>query len=234
MAQKIHPISFRLGVVQVWNSTIQFYGKSFNQYYLILHKYLQIQNFLFRLFKKNNLLLDFQELKIKRNKICLNIYYLYLPYVKNFDNYLFFGKISKIINQWYFLPNKIHFYLKSELKSTANLIVIYAQYLLNKNMMHKKVLWNLCKLLQLQLDIEKVCCFKSGLLKIKLKGYKIRLAGRLDGSKNQMAKSIEHTTGALPLTNIKNCVEYKNKELYTKSGVCGLQVWLFYEIKEFE
>lgn len=230
MAQKINPISFRLGVIQIWNSSIQIYGKSFNQYHLILHKYLQIQKFLHKLFSKNNLLLDLQEIKIQKNKISLNIHYSYLSYKKKVINKNLFLKTFKMVNQWFYLPNKIHFYLKSELKSTANLVIVYAEYLLEQSISHKKILISLCKLLELQLNKQKISFFKTGLFKTKLKGFKIRLAGRLDGSKNQMAKSIEQISGSLPLASIKSYVEYKSIALYTKSGICGLQIWLFYEI----
>ena len=58
MAQKINPISFRLGITQVWNSTLQIYGKSFSGYFLLLHKQLQIQNFIKRYFQKHGFQLN--------------------------------------------------------------------------------------------------------------------------------------------------------------------------------
>ena len=79
-------------------------------------------------------------------------------------------------------------------------------------------------ILESQINSNKICYFKSGILTVKLKGYKIRLSGRLEGSKTQMAKSIEQVEGSLPLTSIKNYVEYKKAEIYTKSGICGIQV----------
>lgn len=66
--------------------------------------------------------------------------------------------------------------------------------------------------------------FKYGFKKVYLKGFKIRLSGRFEGSKTQMAKSVEYTIGSLPLTCLNSYVEFKKKELFTKSGICGLQI----------
>ena len=230
MAQEIHPIGFRLGIIQVWKSLLQIYGKSFNQYSLLLHKYLQIQRILFRIFLKSNLILNHQEWHISKNFIFLNIYYEHIDKSRIFINKKFIIKLFKIINQLFLSNIFINFYLKLESEPTVNLISIYTQHLLEQNNPPKKILWNLCKLLEKQEKQEKIHFFKFGIFKVKLKGFKIKLSGRLEGSKNQMAKSMEQSVGSLPLTSIKSYIEYKNKEIYTKSGICGIQIWLFYEI----
>ena len=230
MAQKVNPIIFRLGTIQIWESLLQVYGKSFKQYSLILHKCLQLQNLLIRLFKKNNLLLDKQEWKLYQNKIFLSIEYLPLLDTKKAFTKSFFERLFCIINQWFTTKVIVQYYLKSELKYTTNLIVYYTEYLLEKNITSKKILLNLSNLLEKQLNFKKVSYFKPGILVVKLKGFKICLSGRLEGSKNQMAKSIEQTSGSLPLTSINNYVEYKTEGIHTKSGMFGIQIWLFYEI----
>ena len=232
MAQKINPTNFRLGLIQVWKSYLQMYGKSFKQYFKILHKYLQIQNVIIRLFNINNFSLNHQEWKINRKKTFLNIYYSKLPKIqlKATSNNKFFTKVHKIIKQWFLMNVFIRFYLSSDLKPTTNLVVMYVQNLIDQNISSKKILWNLCKLLEKLLNKKKVFLFKKGIFAVTLKGFKVRLTGRIEGSKSQMAKSIEQIVGSLSLTNIKSYVEYKNKTIYTKSGTCGVQVWLFYKI----
>ena len=177
MAQKIHPIGFRLGIIQVWKSLLQIYGKSFNQYSLLLHKYLQIQKILFRLFLKNNLMLNCQEWQISKNFIFLNIYYVYIDKSKIFINKNFINQFIKIINKLFLSKIFVNFYLKLESEPTVNLISIYAQYLLEQSNSPKKILWNLCKLLEKQKNLEKINFFKSGVLKVKLRGFKIKLSG---------------------------------------------------------
>lgn len=230
MAQKINPISFRLGISQVWDSTLQLYGKSYLNYFLIFHKYLQIRNILNRIFLKNNLIIDFQEWKIYKNKISLNIYYSHLFNSKQINHLNCFNKVSKTILEWFSIISSIHFYLKAQKTSTTKILIAYTHYLLEQNISAKKIIWNLCKFLETNKKIEKISYFKFGIFKLHLKGFKIRLSGRFDNSKNQMSKNIEQTVGSLPLTCLKSSVEYINKEIYTKSGICGLQIWLFYEI----
>lgn len=230
MAQKINPISFRLGTTQIWESFLQIYGKSFKQYALLLRKYLQLQKTLIRVLNKNNFLLDKQEFKVHKKKVVMNLYYLILPDNKSVYNKIFFKEVIKIVEQWLSLKTVIKFYLKSESKCTTNLITLYTKKLFEQNITPKKILWNLCIFLESHKNSNKVCYFKSGVLTTKLKGYKIRLSGRLEGSKTQMAKSIEQIEGSLPLASINNYVEYKKEEIYTKSGICGIQIWLFYEI----
>lgn len=229
MAQKINPISFRLGITQVWNSTIQVYGKSFNIYFLILQKQIQIQEYLIRFFQLNNFLLNYQEWKIHKNKIFLNVYYSLSFYSKTTRNLLFLKQLSELISRWFSNEIFIRFYLKPQWSSTSNLIVAYTQYLLEQKTTPKKIIWNLCKFLKAYMKSTKISYFKFGVLKTSLTGFKIRLSGRFDDS-NQMAKKFEQTVGSLSLTNLESFIEYSNKEIPTKSGICGIQVWLFYSI----
>lgn len=99
MAQKINPTSFRLGTNQIWDSSLQIYGKSYNFYFTNFHKFLQIKNFLYRFFNFFNFLLIQEEIKISKNKLFLKIYYSYLPNSKKLKNHVFISKISNIIFQ---------------------------------------------------------------------------------------------------------------------------------------
>lgn len=229
MAQKVNPTGFRLGTAKVWKSFIQIHGTSFNIYRTVLREYFQIQSVLFRLFHKNNFILDSQEMKIGNDIVFLNIYYLNSPSRQKLKKVKFFSNIWLIINQLFKLKVSVRFYLKPELRSTATLVTAYTKYLLEHSTMPMKVLLNICKLLDNNLNSKKISYSKSGIIRMTLKGFKIKLSGRLDGSKSQMAKSIEQSLGTLSLTSLKSYVEYKNEKIYTKSGICGLQIWLFYE-----
>ncbi|MGH1163428.1 hypothetical protein ACQVTW_31165 [Bacillus mycoides] len=57
-----------------------------------------------------------------------------------------------------------------------------------------------------------------------LRGYKIKLSGRLDDQKNQMAKHFTLKKGSLTLTNLNSYVDYKNINLNTKLGVCNIKI----------
>jgi|GEM_PF-5891287 len=89
---------------------------------------------------------------------------------------------------------------------------------------------NVNKVLNLCLNLNKISYFKKGPFRIKLIGFKIRLAGRFDNSRNQMAKITKYNSGSLSLSTLKNKVEYSKNEIFTKFGTCGFQIWLFYKI----
>lgn len=230
MAQKINPTSFRLGINQIWDSSLQTYGRSLNFYSLNIHKFLQIHDILSKFFLLHDFLFISEEIKINKSKFLLNIYYSYLPKFKKVGNYNFFKKIIKITSQWFKLNVCIRFYFKLSETPTTNLLVAYTKILLDQNVSSKKILWNLCRLLEFYMNSYKLSYSKIGFKKIYLKGFKICLSGRFDGSKNQMAKTFKQTTGSLSLSCLKSYVEYKKEEIYTRSGVCGIQIWLFYEL----
>nr|AHX02542.1 ribosomal protein S3 [Sebdenia flabellata] len=227
MTQKINPISLRLGITQVWDSILQNYGKLNKNYSLILHKQIQFYKFLMQLLNSSKLLVSQKELQFKNNYVLVNLYYLNenLP-ISSLD----LTKISKIIFQWFFVRVVLRLYLKYKLYSSINLVFNYTKYLLEQGELPTKILWNLCRFLEVHLNANKVFNSVKGPIRVNLKGFKIRLAGRLDGSKNQMAKTIEQKVGSLPLASLKSYVEFLNTEIHTKLGTCGLQIWLFYSI----
>lgn len=226
MAQKINPISFRLGVTQLWNLNFQVYGQTFKFYTSILHKYLKIYKFLNRLFYLSNFSLNYQEWKISRSKIKISIFYSVLLFNNKTQNFRY---LLKIIRFWFIENVCIYPYLKVSWSLSDSLLIAYIRYLLKKNVTLKKVVWNLNKFLKLYLNSKKLCYFRHGILRLHLKGFKIKISGRFDNSKNQLAKSFEQSAGHLPLTCLKSYVIFFNEKIYTKSGTCGLKVWLYYE-----
>lgn len=231
MAQKINPISFRLGTIQVWNSLLQVYGKSFKNYLPIINNQLNLQDFITRYLKLNGLQLNYYEWKTYKNKTFLNIYFS-PSFNNNKLNLTNLQQLSNLLSKWYSNKFVIYFYLNSKRSLTSNFLTSYTKYLIEEKLGPKKIISNLCRFLQIQLNSSKIMYFKLGLTKTELIGFKIRLVGRFDGS-NQMAKSFDQTVGTLSLTNLSSFVEYSNVEIHTKLGVCGVQIWLFFIPKKF-
>nr|YP_010164458.1 ribosomal protein S3 [Polyopes lancifolius]QRM91053.1 ribosomal protein S3 [Polyopes lancifolius] len=226
MAQKINPISLRLGLIQVWDSTLQNYGKLYINYSTILHSQLQIYQFLIHFFSFNKLLLGSKQLSHSSDKVLLNITHSnliqgsdknLLVQPPGFSNH-FNGKILTRL------------YLRLQWFSTVDLVFNYVQYLLKQNIPLNKIFLNLCRLFENQLNSKKILYSTHGPIIGNLRGFKIRLSGRFDNSRNQMAKSIKYKVGSLSLMKLQSHVEFKNSEISTKLGTCGLQLWLFYEI----
>lgn len=230
MAQKINPISFRLGKFQVWGLILQNYGKTCKFYSQILHKQLKVFRYLNRVFYFNNLSLNYIEWSITKNKIYLNIYGSHLLNVKFFNFTDFQKEILLTTSQLLFLPIYPRFYFKTAWYSVSDLLVFYICYLTKQDHSLHKIINNVEKILNSSLNLVKISYFKNGPTKMKLIGFKIRLAGRFENTRNQMAKVTKSSLGLQSLTSLQYYTEYSNKEIFTKFGTCGLQIWLFYKI----
>nr|YP_009445879.1 30S ribosomal protein S3 [Betaphycus gelatinus]ATX68844.1 30S ribosomal protein S3 [Betaphycus gelatinus] len=230
MAQKINPVSFRLGTTQIWNSNLQVYGKSYKVYSLLSFQYLEIDELIKRILNFNGFSVGYQNWKIGKYKIQLSIHYSELIFTEKKSKLSAFKSIFKILNNWF--PGKISLVLYfNNLKDSLfnNFLVEYTQYLTSINTSSKKVIWSISKLLKIYLKNEKIIFYKKGILKARLKGFKISFKGRLEDSKAQMAKSLQYSEGNLPLNTLKSYISYSNNVIYTKNGTCGLKIWLFYE-----
>jgi len=58
-----------------------------------------------------------------------------------------------------------------------------------------------------------------------VKGVRIALSGRLDGS--EMSRSEYATDGKIPLTTIRADIDYSHHTAYTKYGTVGVKVWIY-------
>nr|AMR57147.1 ribosomal protein S3 [Gracilaria salicornia] len=230
MARKVNPISLRLGLTQVWNLTIQNYGKLNYCYMSSFLQYWRTRNIIAKILKFNKFLINDKELWYINNTLFLNIYMVELV-KKHSDMYLFLIKeLSKLVCKWFSLKVDLRIYKRISWMTTSNLMLSYVSYLFDENRNLNKILWQVCTFLKKHLHKGKVVYSTKGIRIAYLKGFKIRLVGRFDNTKSQMAKSIQQGSGSLSLLSLKNQVEYMQKNLHTKLGSCGLQIWLFYEI----
>lgn len=61
-----------------------------------------------------------------------------------------------------------------------------------------------------------------------LRGLTITISGRLSGRKQGMAKTVTKTIGRVPLSGLKQTVDYDQGFVTTKLGSLGIKVWVFY------
>lgn len=224
MSQKINPISFRLGLFQVWNNTFQVYGKNFYSYRQLLFLKSYIENYLIiKTTFKSSLFLNSISWFANLNTIILLVDYA------SIHKYNF-----KIINPEkieYFLENfKVKFYTIKNLTwlNSANLVSSYILFTFNSTDSFKSGLKYLLIFLNLHLGTKKVFYTAQGIVILKLRGFKIKISGCFDNTRGQMSKSLKYTRGSLSLLKLNNYVEYSYAPIYTKSGVNGFHIWLFY------
>lgn len=226
MSQKINPISFRLGLSQVWNSTFQLYGKNLSFYTNFLYLKSVLNNYIKRYFNSKQIFLGSIHWFILKEKVILLI-----TYKSYFNNN--FPKLYKLNFLLHFLNNwNLKLYLLKQMSwvNTPNLIISYILYNRKKNFTLKKTLKRVIFVLSTHLNSKKIIYNTKGPISLKLKGFKIKISGRFDNTRNQMAKTLSNSKGHLPLSKLNSYVEYHNTEIYTTSGLNNLQVWLFYTI----
>nr|AYR06598.1 ribosomal protein S3 [Lithothamnion sp.] len=228
MSQKINPISNKLGISQIWDTTFSKYGKNFKVYNKLFYKQFKVQLYLTFLLVSKNFCLDKITINFTNKNLFVNIF------VFDIDNVNFTPKVSSLLrtnSAWLIMPIIFNFYKKLNLTNSAFLLSNYFLSLAFKENSPKKILKNIYTVLKDQTGKFKVIYTTQGIKKVKLKGFKLQLSGCFEPSRTQMARTIQCNFGSLPLTTLNGYTEYSNSTLYTKFGSCGLKIWLFYEFK---
>lgn len=226
MSQKINPISFRLGLSQVWNNTFQLYGKNLPPYISFLYLKLTLYNYLRRYLNSKQVFLGSLYWFILKDKIVLLIIY-----ESCFNSNLL--KLEKLNLFLHFLTNwnlKLYLLKQTSWVNTPALIISYILYNRKKNFSLKKILKRVTFILNSRLNSKKIVYNTKGPIFLRLKGFKIKISGRFDNTRNQMSKTLSNSGGNLPLSKLNSYIEYHNSKIYTNSGLNNLQVWLFYTI----
>ena len=220
MAQKLNPTSIRIGQYSPWIITYQTYGKSL--YYFSYYHFFFLFSFFFTFF---NFFSTLSNIFLLDNKI-----YLFVNTSTTKSNHakLRFG--LKKIKRWPRITNqpKFRFFPVSNILNLASSISFYFQFLFFKKIIFRKIILILAKLLRQQIGTTKLVFLKFGLKKVKLKGFKLKLTGRFENTKNQMAKKVEYAEGSLSLLPVNSVIEFFTLNIYSKLGVCNFKIWLFY------
>nr|YP_009317578.1 ribosomal protein S3 [Pterocladiella media]AOX49030.1 ribosomal protein S3 [Pterocladiella media] len=224
MAQKTNPIGLRLGLTQVWGTIAQNYGKKDSLYHLFLVNQFLISKILEQYFisVKDKIVID-KQFVFHYGYMVLNL--------KCLNKQLRLDKNLKTNLELLFpLEFKLNFFNSAETNLTAKFITLYAEYIFNKTGNLKKVSLNIFIFLRKRLNSKKISYLNKTITQLNLIGFKIKISGRFDNSRNQMAKSYEQSYGSLSLIRLENYVEFHNKTIFTKLGTCSFQIWLFYRI----
>lgn len=227
MSQKINPISFRLGLFQVWNDTIPIYNKK-NNFYLLNQKN-NLENYLNSLFSKMKIYLGSSILVLSSSKVLVVI--TYSDY-KNLSLQLpnLVRHLNNTVKKLFYVPAFVYLVKYTSWSSSSELVKFYLLSENSKTLSIKNVLQNTSKIILNQLGTKKSVYTSKGPVLLKLSGFKLKLSGRFDNSRNQMTKTIKYSKGSLPMPSINTYSEYSHVRIHTKSGVCGLGIWLTYTI----
>ena len=225
MSQKINPISFRLGLFQVWNDTVSTYNKK-SDFSPLNQKYL-LENYFGSLLTKAGIHVGNFSWVISSNRVLLVITYVDTK-ESSFQSSNILQRLNGIIRKVFGASSSVYLIKHLSWSSSSELIKAYLRTENNQALPIKNVLRNASKVVFNQLGTKRCIYTSKGPLMLQLSGFKFKLSGRFDNSRNQMTKTIKYGHGSLPMPSISTYSEYSHTHIYTKSGVCGLGIWLTY------
>jgi small subunit ribosomal protein S3 len=207
MGQKTHPLGFRLGITQEYNSI--WYAK-FNQYPQLLKEDNKIRNYLTKLPKINSI----SNIHIDRDTLNNHI----LLDIETGKPGILAGEFGKDFKS---LVYNIKRLLPDGRKLTINVSEV-KEIDLNANLLGDLIVEKLEKRITFRRVIKEAL---ERSRKKNVKGIKIQVSGRLNGA--DIARSEWIREGRVPLQTLRARIDYATKEAYTIYGVLGVKVWLF-------
>jgi len=210
VGQKIHPTGFRIGVNQLRSST---WFANYGRYSETLHEDYRIRKFCATEFKSFYNKAGIAKLEIKRkvNQLELIIHAARPKMLaKTIESDIiseFKSKLKRIVSQSKQLRVKVVQITKSE--NESSLVARSLADQLEKRVAFRKAIRQTTQLLQ-----------KSG-----VKGFKIKVSGRLNGA--EIARSEWVREGRVPLQTIRANISYSHCQANTIYGILGIKVWIF-------
>ena len=202
MGQKVHPIGFRLGVLEGWQSR-WFAGKDYAE---LLHEDIRIRSFI----KKRLYHAGIAKIEIERaaNKAKINIYTSRPGIV--------IGKKGAEIEK-----------LKSELaRMTVREVYLNIHEVRRPDLDGQLVSENVA------LQLERRMAFRRAMkesvaraIRMGAQGVKVRCSGRLAGA--EIARTEWYREGRVPLHTLRADISYGTAEAKTTYGIIGIKVWIF-------
>ena len=204
MGQKVHPISFRIGITRSWLSL--WYAKK--DYAKLLHEDLGIRKFL----KKKLYHAGVSKIEIERaaQKISINV---------------FSARPGIIIGK--------RGYEIDRLKANLQKRVASKQLSLNIKEVRKTEINAQLVAENIALQLERRVAFRRAMkksvttaLRFGAKGIRINCAGRLGGA--EIARTEWYRQGRVPLHTLRADIDYGFAESRTTYGIIGVKAWIFH------
>lgn len=203
MGQKVHPISFRLGIIKQWESRWYEKGKAYCEY---LHEDIIVRKLIKKTFEHAGV----ARIDIERasNRVKITIH--------TARPGIIIGRKGEAIEAF-----------RTRLKGvTGKEVIINIEEIKRPDLSAQLVAENVGNQLLRRISFRRamkktvLAAVKAGAL-----GVKIRCCGRLAGS--EMARSEWYREGRVPLHTIRADIDYGFAEAKTKYGMIGIKVWLF-------
>nr|YP_006280889.1 ribosomal protein S3 [Neopyropia yezoensis]AFH57692.1 ribosomal protein S3 [Neopyropia yezoensis]QGA30567.1 ribosomal protein S3 [Neopyropia yezoensis] len=218
MGQKVNPRGFRIGVNDLWNTESQCYGKGFKNQKQIYKKVLPATNFLNKHFESKTFIKGNTLSKINDNRWEYNVQYVPL-----------LAKSDCLVPTFKMFDLDVKKYNATFWHQNGALLCGFIKSGLKKGLAFRKII-NTIKILFFNKKKHKIVLKTArGIQFYEFTGIKIRYAGRFGGSRSRMSSSIVFRLGAVSLQKLETYIEFFETPLYTKQGICNLQVWMAYK-----
>ena len=208
MGQKIHPKSFRLGVIEDWQSKWFAAGRNFREY---LKQDIKIRKFLLKELKEARVESIGIERSGKDNEVTINVYTAKPGMV--------IGRGGEGIEE---LKKKVEKnVLNQELKVKLNIHEI-RQPSLSSPVVSQNIASDIERRIPYRRAVKQAL---ENVKKAGAKGVKIRVNGRLNGA--EIARKETISFGSVPLHTLRANIDYSQTEANTTYGVIGVTVWIY-------
>lgn len=212
MGQKIHPLGFRLGPLYTWSS--RWYADSKN-YSKFLREDVALRKSLFARLKSAGLAQVEIERSINKMKIILHVS---RPGVVIGRGGTGLEEVKKFI----------HALVESSVKKgdAQTKIEIIVEPVKDPNLNAFLVATNIADQLVKRMPHKRVCISTlDRVMSSGARGVKILLAGRIAGA--EISRKEKYKAGSIPLSTIRETVDYAEVPSLTKSGYIGVKVWIY-------
>ncbi len=214
MGQKIHPKGFRLGVVYTWSSRWFADKKTYKS---LLLSDVNLRKILMNRLKNAGIAHVELERSINKIKIILHVS---RPGVVIGRGGSGLEELKKFVEH-YFHENEIQSKLKIELS---------VEPVKEPNLNAYLVAVNIADQIARRIPHKRVCL--SALDRVEgagADGVKILLSGRIAGA--EIARREKYARGSVPLSTIREAVDFAAVPSLTKSGYVGVKVWIYKKTK---
>ncbi len=215
MAQKINPISFRIGITKDWKS--RWFPKKFD-FAKLLEEDVLIRKIIDKRIK--NAGIDSVEIERMGDK-CKIV-------VKAARPGLIIGRGGKGVEE---LTKALEASLKKmrEIKDAKNKIFLSLNIEelkrsdISANIVAQNIAWDMEKRMPFRRTIKKY--LEQVIQNREVKGAKIKVSGRLDGA--EIARTEQLAKGRLPLQTLRADINYGEATAFTTFGTVGVKVWIY-------
>jgi len=203
VGQKVHPIGFRLGVINTWSST-WFADKNYAD---LLHEDLKLRDYV----KKRLYHTGVAKIDIERAGRKAKVH-------------IFTARPGLVIGQRGQEVDKLRYELE---KLTGRELLINIHEVLSPELSAQLVAENITSQLERRIAFRRAMKKTvQNTMRLGAKGIRIRVAGRLNGA--EIARAEQVREGSVPLHTLRANVDYGTATARTTYGCIGAKVWIYH------